>query len=65
MTHGLYQDGPYLVLYLLVLIWVGRQLRLFSGRRKDKLAPADQSGKDVKECIRRIGRGGGGAVFTG
>lgn len=47
VTHGLYQDGPYLVLYLLVLIWVADSCAYFSGRRwgRVKLAPQISPGK--------------------
>jgi len=47
VVHGLYHDGPYLVLYLMVLIWVADSCAYFSGRRwgRVKLAPEISPGK--------------------
>lgn len=47
LVHGVYQDGPYLVLFLLVLIWVADSCAYFTGRRwgRIKLAPRISPGK--------------------
>lgn len=46
MVHG-HRDGPYLVLYLMVLIWVADSCAYFAGRRwgRVKLAPEISPGK--------------------
>jgi len=47
VVHGLYADGPYLVLFLMVLIWVADSGAYFAGRRwgRVKLAPDISPGK--------------------
>lgn len=47
MIHGLGDQGPQLVLFLMVLIWVADSFAYFSGRRwgRVKLAPAISPGK--------------------
>ena len=47
VIHGLYEDGPYLVLFLMVLIWVADSCAYFAGRRwgRMKLAPEISPGK--------------------
>lgn len=47
VIHGLYEDGPYLVLFLMVLIWVADSCAYFTGRRwgRVKLAPEISPGK--------------------
>jgi len=47
VLHGLYKDGPDLVLYLMILIWVADTFAYFSGRHwgRVKLAPDISPGK--------------------
>ncbi|MCP4289728.1 MAG: phosphatidate cytidylyltransferase [Gammaproteobacteria bacterium] len=47
ILHGLYEDGPYLLLYLMILIWVADTFAYFSGRHwgRVKLAPDISPGK--------------------
>ena len=47
VVHGLYEDGPHLLLYLMVLIWVADSGAYFAGRRwgRVKLAPVISPGK--------------------
>jgi phosphatidate cytidylyltransferase len=47
ILHARYEDGPYLVLFLMVLIWVADSFAYFAGRRwgRVKLAPLISPGK--------------------
>ncbi|MCB1760121.1 MAG: phosphatidate cytidylyltransferase, partial [Gammaproteobacteria bacterium] len=47
ILHARYQDGPYLLLFLMILIWVADSCAYFAGRRwgRVKLAPLISPGK--------------------